>query len=117
MIALLIGLALGLLVGYFALNADRPWLWLPVGHAARRGARQPRRPGADGAVIDFIDPIAWPAFNLADAAIVLGRAGAAVRGRGAAGHEDDASGWTSCVAAPDRPLARRGRPPGRRGRA
>jgi lipoprotein signal peptidase len=23
-------------------------------------------------VIDFIDPIAWPAFNLADAAIVVG---------------------------------------------
>ena len=26
----------------------------------------------DGGVIDFIDPILWPAFNLADAAIVLG---------------------------------------------
>jgi signal peptidase II len=26
----------------------------------------------EGAVIDFIDPIAWPAFNLADASIVLG---------------------------------------------
>jgi lipoprotein signal peptidase len=23
-------------------------------------------------VIDFIDPVAWPAFNLADAAIVIG---------------------------------------------
>jgi signal peptidase II len=26
----------------------------------------------EGAVVDFIDPIAWPAFNLADAAIVAG---------------------------------------------
>ena len=26
----------------------------------------------DGAVIDFIDPVAWPAFNLADIAIVVG---------------------------------------------
>ena len=26
----------------------------------------------DGAVIDFIDPSFWPAFNLADASIVIG---------------------------------------------
>jgi signal peptidase II len=26
----------------------------------------------EGAVIDFIDPIAWPAFNVADSCIVLG---------------------------------------------
>ena len=26
----------------------------------------------EGAVIDFIDPIAWPAFNVADAMIVIG---------------------------------------------
>ena len=26
----------------------------------------------EGAVIDFIDPLAWPAFNLADSAIVVG---------------------------------------------
>ena len=26
----------------------------------------------DGAVIDFIDPSFWPAFNLADASIVVG---------------------------------------------
>jgi lipoprotein signal peptidase len=26
-------------------------------------------------VIDFIDPVAWPAFNVADACIVLGVAG------------------------------------------
>ena len=26
----------------------------------------------EGAVIDFIDPIAWPAFNIADACIVFG---------------------------------------------
>jgi signal peptidase II len=25
-----------------------------------------------GAVIDFIDPVAWPAFNVADACIVIG---------------------------------------------
>ena len=26
----------------------------------------------EGAVIDFIDPVFWPAFNLADASVVLG---------------------------------------------
>ena len=26
----------------------------------------------EGAVTDFIDPVAWPAFNLADASIVIG---------------------------------------------
>jgi signal peptidase II len=25
-----------------------------------------------GAVIDFIDPVAWPAFNVADSCIVIG---------------------------------------------
>jgi signal peptidase II len=25
-----------------------------------------------GAVIDFIDPVAWPAFNVADSCIVVG---------------------------------------------
>jgi signal peptidase II len=29
----------------------------------------------EGAVIDFIDPVAWPAFNLADTCIVLGVVG------------------------------------------
>ena len=26
----------------------------------------------EGAVIDFIDPVAWPAFNVADSCIVIG---------------------------------------------
>jgi signal peptidase II len=26
----------------------------------------------EGAVIDFIDPVAWPAFNVADSCIVVG---------------------------------------------
>ena len=30
-IAVLIGVALALVLGYFAVNAGRPWLWLPVG--------------------------------------------------------------------------------------
>ena len=30
-VAILIGLALALLMGYFTLHRDMPWLWLPVG--------------------------------------------------------------------------------------
>ena len=38
----------------------------------------------EGAVIDFIDPVAWPAFNVADACIVVGVFAAAVGGGGEA---------------------------------
>lgn len=71
-IGVLVTLALSLLVGYFALHADRPWLWLPVGILLGGALGNLADRARDGAVIDFIDPVAWPAFNLADAAIVLG---------------------------------------------
>ena len=71
-IAVLVTIALSLLVGYFAMHADRPWLWLPVGMLLGGALGNLADRARDGAVIDFIDPVAWPAFNLADAAIVLG---------------------------------------------
>jgi len=71
-VGVLIALALLVLVGYFAVHAASPWLWLPValllGGALGNLVDRVR----EGAVIDFIDPIAWPAFNLADACIVVG---------------------------------------------
>jgi signal peptidase II len=72
LIAVLIALALALLVGYFALHSERPWLWLPVGMLLGGALGNLADRARTGAVIDFIDPIAWPAFNVADAAIVLG---------------------------------------------
>ena len=71
-VTLLIAVALALLVGYFALHAGRPWLWLPVGMLLGGALGNLADRARMGAVIDFIDPVAWPAFNLADAAIVLG---------------------------------------------
>jgi signal peptidase II len=71
-VGLLIGLSLGVLVGYFLLNADRPLLWLPVGMLLGGALGNLADRAREGAVIDFIDPIAWPAFNLADASIVVG---------------------------------------------
>ena len=69
--ALTVG-ALLLLLGYFALHAGRPMLWLPVGAVAGGALGNLADRARDGSVIDYVDPILWPAFNLADAAIVLG---------------------------------------------
>jgi signal peptidase II len=71
-VGVLIGLALVLLVGYFALNASRPLLWLPVGMLLGGALGNLADRAREGAVIDFIDPVAWPAFNLADTMIVVG---------------------------------------------
>ena len=67
-----ISLALAGLVTYFVLNSAVPFLWLPVGLILGGALGNLADRAREGAVIDFIDPIAWPAFNLADAAIVIG---------------------------------------------
>jgi len=64
--------ALALLIGYFARHATRPWLWLPVGVIAGGAFGNLLDRFRLGAVIDFVDPMLWPAFNLADTGIVLG---------------------------------------------
>jgi signal peptidase II len=71
-VAILIGISLGLLVGYFLLHRDMPLLWLPVGLLLGGALGNLADRARDGAVIDFIDPVGWPAFNLADACIVVG---------------------------------------------
>lgn len=71
-VTILIGLSLALLLGYFAANRDRPWLWLPVGLLLGGALGNLADRARVGAVIDFIDPVAWPAFNVADTCIVLG---------------------------------------------
>lgn len=71
----LVAVTLVLLVAHFVRNADVPWLWLPVGAIVGGALGNLADRARIGAVIDFIDPVAWPAFNLADTAIVLGVAG------------------------------------------
>jgi signal peptidase II len=71
-VAVLIALSLGLLLGYFAFNRDRPWLWLPVGLLLGGALGNLADRARIGAVIDYIVPIAWPAFNVADSCIVIG---------------------------------------------
>ena len=71
-VTILIGLSLALLLAYFAANRDKPWLWLPVGLLVGGALGNLADRARVGAVIDFIDPVAWPAFNVADSCIVIG---------------------------------------------
>jgi signal peptidase II len=71
-VGVLIALSLVLLVGYFAVHAATPWLWLPVGMLIGGALGNLADRARGGGVIDFIDPVAWPAFNVADASIVVG---------------------------------------------
>jgi len=71
LVALIAAALTGLLV-YFVLNSTVRFLWLPVGLIMGGALGNLADRAREGAVIDFIDPIAWPAFNVADAAIVIG---------------------------------------------
>jgi signal peptidase II len=69
-VAVLIAMA-GLLA-YFAVHAREHALWLPVGMVFGGAlGNLADRVRIDG-VTDFIDPVLWPAFNVADMAIVIG---------------------------------------------
>jgi signal peptidase II len=71
-VAILIGVSLALLVAYFVVHRDMPLLWLPVGLLLGGALGNLADRAREGAVIDFIDPVAWPAFNVADSCIVVG---------------------------------------------
>jgi signal peptidase II len=70
--------ALALLMTYFVLHAGRRELWIAVGLVAGGALGNLADRVRAGAVIDFLDPPLWPAFNVADAAIVVGVAVLAV---------------------------------------
>jgi signal peptidase II len=72
LILILVAAAMALLLGYFATHARERLLWLPVGAILGGAIGNVIDRVRLGYVVDFIDPIAWPAFNLADAFIVLG---------------------------------------------
>lgn len=60
------------LAAYFTLRANVPMLWLPFGAVAGGALGNLADRARDGSVIDFVKPVFWPAFNLADTAIVVG---------------------------------------------
>ncbi len=57
-VAVLIALSLTLLIAYFVVNRDVPLLWLPVGMLVGGAAGNLVDRAREGAVVDFIDPVA-----------------------------------------------------------
>lgn len=72
LVTVLAVLSLVVLVAFFSRHAERPWLWLPVGMLIGGAFGNLADRAREGSVIDFIDPVAWPSFNVADSAIVIG---------------------------------------------
>jgi signal peptidase II len=64
--------ALAALLVFFARNRHRPLVWLPTGLLIGGATGNLIDRTREGAVTDFIDLPAWPAFNIADIAITFG---------------------------------------------
>ena len=64
--------ALVALLVFFFRHRDRPFVWLPTGLLIGGAAGNLIDRVREGAVTDFIDFPAWPAFNVADIAITFG---------------------------------------------
>jgi signal peptidase II len=85
LIFVLVAASMVLLLAYFATHVRDRLLWVPVGAILGGALGNVIDRVRLGYVVDFIDPIAWPAFNLADAFIVAGVLGfVLLLGRGSA---------------------------------
>lgn len=82
LVVMLVAASMVLLLVYFARTVRRPLLWLPVGAIVGGALGNLADRARLGQVIDFIDPVFWPAFNLADSFIVLGVLGLLYLGTG-----------------------------------
>jgi signal peptidase II len=60
------------LLAFFARHSGRPLVWLPTGLLLGGAAGNLIDRLRQGFVTDFIDPVLWPAFNVADSCITLG---------------------------------------------
>jgi signal peptidase II len=65
-------LALAALLVFFARHRNTRLVWLPTGLLIGGAAGNLIDRARVGAVTDFVDVLAWPAFNLADVAITTG---------------------------------------------
>ena len=72
LVSLVIALALGALLVYFARHASTPHIWLPTGMLLGGALGNIVDRVREGAVIDYLKLPHWPAFNVADAAITVG---------------------------------------------
>ena len=72
-VTILIGVALLILLAYFAVHASRRLIWLPTGMLVGGAFGNILDRLREGSVTDFIKlPLGWPPFNLADASITFG---------------------------------------------
>jgi signal peptidase II len=72
-VTILIGIALCVLIGYFAMHATLAMVWLPTGMLLGGALGNVIDRLRDGSVTDFVKlPLGWPPFNLADGSITLG---------------------------------------------
>jgi signal peptidase II len=72
-VSALVGLALVVLLLYFARHRDKPLIWLPTGMLLGGALGNILDRLRAGSVTDFIKlPLGWPPFNLADTSITLG---------------------------------------------
>jgi signal peptidase II len=72
LVVVAVAAALGGLLVFFALHADRRLIWLPTGLLLGGALGNVLDRLRDGAVTDFIKVPHWPAFNVADVAITAG---------------------------------------------
>jgi signal peptidase II len=72
-VSVLVGVALLVLLFYFARHRDKPLIWLPTGMLLGGALGNILDRLRAGSVTDFIKlPLGWPPFNLADTSITLG---------------------------------------------
>lgn len=72
-VTILIGLALLVLIVYFARHSSERLIWLPTGMLVGGALGNVVDRVRAGAVTDFVKlPLGWPPFNLADMSITLG---------------------------------------------
>src|SRR3954451_9872592 len=71
-VMIIVLLALAGLIVWFALHADRRYVWIPTGLLLGGALGNILDRVRDGAVTDFIKLPLWPAFNVADMAITAG---------------------------------------------
>jgi signal peptidase II len=72
-VTILIGVALAVLLVFFARNSTQRLVWLPTGMLLGGALGNIIDRLRSGAVTDFLKlPLGWPPFNLADVSITLG---------------------------------------------
>ena len=71
-VAVVIAVAIGALLVYFARHAQQPLVWLPTGMLLGGALGNIVDRVREGAVVDFLKLPHWPAFNVADSAITIG---------------------------------------------